>query len=146
MCTIGKTPEDCAVACWRPAELGEARTAHDLGRELLTGLPGDAINIGFEAVDRHVEQGHGDQTALVWLSKTDERKAISYRELAQMSSRFANLLQAHGLTKGARVFVAIGPTARAVCRRPWYAEGRYGLHAPLCRFRSRAHSHKDGDR
>lgn len=108
MCTIGKTPEDCAVACWRSAELGDTRTAHDLGRELLTGLPGDAINIGFEAVDRHVEQGHGDQTALVWLSKTDERKAISYRELAQMSSRFANLLHTHGLTKGARVFVAMG--------------------------------------
>ncbi|MCK0171725.1 acetate--CoA ligase [Aliiroseovarius sp. S1123] len=108
MCTIGKTPEDCAVACWRPAELGKARSAHDLGRELLTGLPGDAINIGFEAVDRHVDQGHGDQVALVWLSKTGARRAIGYRELAQMSSRFANLLYAHGLTKGARVFVAMG--------------------------------------
>ena len=108
MCTIGKTPEDCAVACWRPVDLGDARSAHDLGRELLTGLPGDAINIGFEAVDRHVEQGHGDQVALIWLSKTDERKAISYRDLADMSSRFANLLYAHGQTKGARVFVAMG--------------------------------------
>ena len=105
---IGKTPEDRAAACWQPGAFEGAVSAHDLGRTLLTGLPGGAINIAYEAVDRHVEQGHGDQTAMIWLSREDERRALSYGDLARMSSRFANLLVDRGLEKGARVFVAMG--------------------------------------
>ncbi|GGE50874.1 acetate--CoA ligase [Actibacterium pelagium] len=105
---IGKTPEDRASACWQLDREVSDQSAHDLGRELLTGLPDGAINIGFEAVDRHVEEGHGDQPALIWHSKEGERETLSYHDLAAASSKFANLLQSHGLKKGARVFVAMG--------------------------------------
>lgn len=108
MDTIGKTAEDRAAACWQPGQIDKDQSAHDFGRELLTGLPGGAINIGYEAVDRHVETGHGDQTAMIWLSKDEGRQTLSYGDLSRMSSRFANLLADHGLTKGARVFVAMG--------------------------------------
>lgn len=108
MSIIGKSPEERAAACWQPSPTTRAWTAHELGQELLTGLPGGAINIAFEAVDRHVAQGHGDQAALIWLSKDGERRTLSYRDLAETSSRFANLLLTHGQKKGARVFVAMG--------------------------------------
>ncbi|WP_424940529.1 acetate--CoA ligase [Aliiroseovarius sp. S253] len=108
MSIIGKSPEERAAACWQLDKLDRDQSAHDLGRELLTGLPNDALNIGYEAVDRHVEQGHGDQAALIWLSKDGGRVSLSYRDLSEMSSRFSNLLQSHGLKKGARVFVAMG--------------------------------------
>jgi acetyl-CoA synthetase len=29
----------------------------------------NGINIGYEAVDRHVDEGYGDQTALIFLNK-----------------------------------------------------------------------------
>lgn len=105
MSIIEKSPEERAAACWQTDQTG---TEQSLGQELLTGLPDGAINIGFEAVDRHVEQGHGEQPAMIFLSKDGARDTLSYRDLAAMSSRFANLLYDHGQTKGARVFVAMG--------------------------------------
>ena len=110
MNTIEKSPKERAAACWQPSEAQADQSPHDLGRALVTGLSGqdEAVNIGFEAVDRHVEQGHGDQTAIIWLSKDDRRETLSYRDLSMMSSRFANLLHDYGQEKGARVFVAMG--------------------------------------
>ncbi len=108
MSTIRKSPEERAAACWQPTSDALEQPTHDLGRELLTGLPDGSINIGFEAVDRHVAQGHGDYTALIWLSKDGAQQTLSYGDLAAMSSRFANLLYDHGQQKGDRVFVAMG--------------------------------------
>jgi acetyl-CoA synthetase len=96
------------AACWQQELVPGHASARDLGMALLTGLPGGALNIGFEAVDRHALQGHGGDTALVWLSKDDRREMYSYSEMAEMSSRFASLLCSHGFEKGARVYVAIG--------------------------------------
>jgi acetyl-CoA synthetase len=58
------------------------------------------INIGYEAVDRHVEEGHGDQTALILLGKKGQRQILSYRQLQQSSNRFANLLNHLQIEKG----------------------------------------------
>jgi len=38
-------------------------------RRQLSGLPGGALNIGYEAADRHVSAGRGSRTALRWLGK-----------------------------------------------------------------------------
>lgn len=76
-------------------------------RAALDGLDG-AINIAHEAVDRHVQDGHGDQTALRWLGKDGARRDISYADLAQMSARFANVLAAHGVRPGDRLFALMG--------------------------------------
>ena len=73
----------------------------------LSGLNG-GMNIAHEAVDRHVQQGHGDDTAILWLGKADERREISYTELAAMSARFANVLHAHGCVPGDSLFALMG--------------------------------------
>ena len=54
----------------------------DTARRELDGLPnGRGLNIAYEAVSRHVEHGHGAQTAIVWLGKKGERHELSYAEL-----------------------------------------------------------------
>jgi len=76
-------------------------------RRLIDGLNG-SINICHEAVDRHVAQGHGGQTAILWLGKDGTRHEISYGDLAAASSRFAGVLQANGLRPGDGVFALMG--------------------------------------
>jgi acetyl-CoA synthetase len=75
---------------------------------LIDGLPQGGINIAHEALDRHVAAGYGAQTALRWLSKDQGSQDISYAALADMSSRLANVLAAHGLVPGDRVFGLLG--------------------------------------
>ncbi len=76
-------------------------------RALIDGLDG-GINIAHEAVDRHVAAGHGGETAIVWFGKDDTRREFTYADLSEASSRFANVLADHGITRGDSVFALMG--------------------------------------
>jgi len=67
-----------------------------------------ALNIAREALDRHVLDGHGEQLAIRWLGREGERRDLSYGELSQMASRFANVLAAHAIGPGDSVFALMG--------------------------------------
>ena len=76
---------------------------------LLDGLPDRAgLNIAHETVDRHLLHGRGNHTALRWLGKSGERRELSYADLAQATSQFANVLENLGVAPGERVFVLMG--------------------------------------
>jgi len=60
------------------------------------------------ALDRHVVEGRGDKLALRWLGKNGETRDITYRELLELSCRFANLLSGLGVGQGNRVFSLLG--------------------------------------
>ncbi len=77
-------------------------------RRELAGLPGGALNIAHAAVDRHVACGRGDHTAFRFLPATGPARAVSYRELAQLTNRFANVLRSLGVGRGDRLFVLAG--------------------------------------
>jgi propionyl-CoA synthetase len=67
---------------------------------------GGQLNTCYNAVDRHVEQGHGDRTAIIYDSPvTDSQRWISYAELQDLVARFAGVLAAQGVGKGDRVIV-----------------------------------------
>jgi acetyl-CoA synthetase len=70
-------------------------------------MPG-GLNIAYHALDRHVAEGRGDKLALRWLSKSGEKRDISYGELLALSCRFANLLRDLGVGTGERVFSLLG--------------------------------------
>ncbi len=77
-------------------------------RAALEGLPGGrGLNIAHEALDRHVSGELGEKIALRWLGKDGRRLDLSYAQLAQASSRFANLLQKIGCKRGDRVFALL---------------------------------------
>jgi propionyl-CoA synthetase len=67
---------------------------------------GGRLNTCYNAVDRHVERGRGDQAAIIYDSAvTDTQRTISYSELQADVARFAGVLAASGVTKGDRVIV-----------------------------------------
>jgi len=75
----------------------------------LSGLPGGrGINIAYEAVDRHVDQGRGARTALRWVGRHGEAAELTYADLSLASNRFANVLRDLGIGPQERVFTLLG--------------------------------------
>jgi len=65
---------------------------------------GGKLNVAYNCLDRHVESGHGDQTALIWEGNNPaEDKKFTYSELTDEVSKFANVLKSNGVVKGDRV-------------------------------------------
>ena len=63
-------------------------------------------NTCWNAVDRHVESGRGDQLAVIHDSPiTGSQRKITYRELKDLVARLAGALSAQGIVKGDRVIV-----------------------------------------
>lgn len=90
---------------------GSTEFSWEWARSLLDGLPeGRGLNIAHEAVDRHVARGQGATIAIRWLGKHGESRDISYAELSELSSAFANLLVTLGVEPGERVFSLLGRT------------------------------------
>jgi acetyl-CoA synthetase len=88
----------------------EARASFswEAARRLLSGLPaGRGLNMAHEAVDRHVSLGRGEHLALRFLGKDGKKRDLTYAELAEQTSRFANLLRRLGVGKGERVFALL---------------------------------------
>jgi len=67
---------------------------------------GGVMNTCYNAVDRHVENGRGDQAALIYDSPvTDTIKTYTYGDLQDEVSRFAGVLAAQGVSMGDRVII-----------------------------------------
>ncbi|GAA0293913.1 propionate-CoA ligase PrpE [Rhodovulum strictum] len=64
------------------------------------------VNTCWNAVDRHVEAGRGDQVAIIYDSPvTGTRKSISYVMLRNRVAQLAGALRAKGVEKGDRVII-----------------------------------------
>ena len=64
------------------------------------------VNTCWNAVDRHVEAGHGDRIAIIHDSPvTHSTREISYTELRNRVATLAGALRAKGVTKGDRVII-----------------------------------------
>uniref|UniRef100_A0A8C8BM21 Acyl-CoA synthetase short-chain family member 3, mitochondrial n=1 Tax=Otus sunia TaxID=257818 RepID=A0A8C8BM21_9STRI len=82
-------------------------------RALERGRPGSAswfvggeLNICYNAVDRHVENGRGDQIAIIYDSPvTNTKEKITYKELLEQVSKLADVMVRHGVKKGDRVVI-----------------------------------------
>ena len=67
---------------------------------------GGETNTCYNAVDRHVDAGRGDQPALIYDSPiTGTQRCLSYAELQDRVARFAGALHDCGVGKGDRVIV-----------------------------------------
>jgi propionyl-CoA synthetase len=67
---------------------------------------GGEMNTCYNAVDRHVENGRGDQPALIYDSPvTDTVKSFTYAELRDKVARCAGMLRDLGVAKGDRVIL-----------------------------------------
>ena len=64
---------------------------------------GATTNIAYNCLDRHLENGRADKTAIIWEGESGESRTFTYRELHAEVSKFANVLKKHGIKKGDRV-------------------------------------------
>ena len=81
------------------------------------------LNVSYNCLDRHVNAGAGDQTALIWQGNNqDESQKFSYAELLGQVCQFAHALRALGVKKGDRVCIYMQmipelPVAMLACTR-----------------------------
>jgi len=69
-------------------------------------FPGAECNTCYNAVDRHVEAGRGEQNAIIYDSPiTGKKGKITYRELQEKVAQFAGVLRDLGVGKGDRVII-----------------------------------------
>lgn len=72
------------------------------------------LNACYNAVDRHVEAGHGDRVALHFEGEPGDTRSLTYAELQREVSRAANALAALGVTAGDRVAIYLPMIPEAV--------------------------------
>jgi propionyl-CoA synthetase len=76
---------------------------------------GGELNTCYNALDYHVENGRGDQTAIIYDSPvTDSVAKITYKELLQQVAKFAGVLQSMGVVKGDTVIIYMPMIPQAV--------------------------------
>jgi acetyl-CoA synthetase len=66
---------------------------------------GGRLNVAYNCVDRHVENGHGDQLAFQWEGEPGDTRAITYAELKDLVCQAANALVELGVRTGDRVAI-----------------------------------------
>ncbi|MCB8879792.1 AMP-binding protein [Acidisoma cellulosilytica] len=123
------TRYDKAIAAWRsdPAGywLGAARdiawrwapeTAFRLRPNGMADWFADGVlNITESALDRHVADGRGAQTALIWESPASgEAARYSYADLLDAVARCAGAFASLGVTRGDRVLITMPPVPETV--------------------------------
>lgn len=76
---------------------------------------GGMLNTCYNALDLHVEQGRGEQAALIYDSPvTDTRKTYTYSELRDTVAKLAGAMQARGVGHGDRVIIYMPMIPEAV--------------------------------
>ncbi|KAG8196839.1 hypothetical protein JTE90_027552 [Oedothorax gibbosus] len=71
------------------------------GKVFIEWLKGASTNICYNALDRNVQNGHGEQIAYYWEGNDpQDYDKITYRELLRRVCRFANVLKSKGVQKG----------------------------------------------
>jgi acetyl-CoA synthetase len=64
---------------------------------------GGRLNVAVNCLDRHVEAGKGDKVAIHWEGEPGDSRTITYRDLLDEVSKFANVLKGLGVEHGDRV-------------------------------------------
>jgi acetyl-CoA synthetase len=80
------------------------------------------LNASYNCLDRNVEQGLGDKTAIIFEADDGAVSRVTYSELLERTCRLANAMKARGLVKGDRVVIYMpmsveGVTAMLACAR-----------------------------
>lgn len=85
------------------------------GDDLYRWYAGGKMNTSYLALDVHVEQGRGEQLALIYDSPvTGVKKQYTYSELLHEVSLFAGVLKAQGVAKGDRIVIYMPMVPEAV--------------------------------
>ncbi len=73
--------------------------------EHMDWLPSGGLNNAYECIDRHVNKGNGDRTAMIWLGKNSEHETYSYTQFKELTDRFGSAMRNLDIKKGDRIFL-----------------------------------------
>ncbi len=74
---------------------------------------GGTLNASYNCLDRHLDT-RGDKAALIWEGEPGEVRHVTYRELHEEVSKFANVLKSLNIKKGDRVAIYMPLIVEAV--------------------------------
>jgi acetyl-CoA synthetase len=75
---------------------------------------GAETNLAHNAVARHVDEGRGERTALVYANERGERRTLTYGELEEEVERIAAALRALGVERGDRLTIYMPNSPEAI--------------------------------
>ena len=83
---------------------------------------GGELNVAYNCVDRHVENGLGDKVAYHWIGEPGDTRTLTFRDLLREVSKTANALKELGVETGDRVAIYMPmipelPIAMLACAR-----------------------------
>ncbi|MBI2776562.1 MAG: acetate--CoA ligase [Chloroflexi bacterium] len=83
---------------------------------------GGELNVAYNCLDRHVENGLGDKVAYHWIGEPGETQTLTYADLLREVGKAANALKELGVRKGDRVAIYMPmipelPIAMLACAR-----------------------------
>ncbi|HEY8768508.1 MAG TPA: acetate--CoA ligase [Dehalococcoidia bacterium] len=74
-------------------------------RKEIDGLPGGALNMAYECLDRHLKTARRAKVAMLWEGKNGEQETYTFEGMVKGANKVANGLRTLGVKKGDRVFV-----------------------------------------
>ena len=119
-----------------------------------SGSSAARLNVSYNCLDRHVEAGRGDKVAYHWEGEPGDTRTITYADLLDEVSRFANVLKGLGVERGDRVAIYMPmipelPVAMLACTRIGAAHSVHLRrllarldHRPGQRRRGQGHRHR----
>ncbi len=66
---------------------------------------GGTLNVSYNCLDRHVLAGNGDKVAFHWEGEPGDKRTITYSDMLNEVSQFANVLKGLGVEKGDRIMI-----------------------------------------
>tara|TARA_B100000131_G_C18125555_1_gene614563 strand:+ start:8259 stop:10190 length:1932 start_codon:yes stop_codon:yes gene_type:complete len=78
----------------------------DYNHAKISWYKGAKLNVSYNCIDRHIESGNGNQTAIIWEGNNpNESISFTYNKLLDEVSKFSNVLKKHNIKKGDRVCI-----------------------------------------
>jgi acetyl-CoA synthetase len=72
------------------------------------------LNVSYNCLDRQIEAGNGDKTAIIFEADNGEVSRVTYKELLARVCQLANAIKAKGVKKGDRVVIYMPMTVDGV--------------------------------
>lgn len=99
-----------------------SRTLNEENAPFYRWFEDGSLNVSYNCLDRHLENGNADKTALIFEADDGAVSSVTYRQLQQKVCQFANGLKQLGIQKGDRVVIYMamsieGVAAMQACAR-----------------------------